>query len=159
MKACSYPQHPTSIRRGVHCFDRIVEQVGDHQPQLTLMAVHERHFGRKFGVGRNAMILQLSVQRLQYFKYNPVDIDRQPALIGSAEQRTDTVEHFARAMAVTYNSIDDCSYLTKIEWRHSKKSSCRTTVCRNGSQGLAYFMSNRSRNRLNIQRFIISFAL
>ena len=61
MKACSYPQHPTSIGRGIHCFDRIVEQVRDHQPQLTLMAVHERHFGRKFGVGRNATILQLSV--------------------------------------------------------------------------------------------------
>jgi hypothetical protein len=113
------------------------------------MAVHERHFGRKFGVARN-MILQLSVQRMQYFKYNPVDINRQPALIGSAEQRTDTVEHFACATTVAYNSIEDCSNLIDIERRRSKKSPCRTAVCRNRRQGLAYFVSNRSRNRFNI---------
>jgi len=44
-------------------------------------------------MGGNAVIIQLFVERLQHFKRDLVDIDRQPALVGSPEQGADAVEY------------------------------------------------------------------
>jgi hypothetical protein len=45
-----------------------MDQVNKDLLQLTLMTGDKRQCGRKLGLSRNAMILQLSSQRLQYFK-------------------------------------------------------------------------------------------
>src|SRR5260370_20518667 len=61
-KLSSHPQHPTSIRGGIHCFERVMDQVKDDLLQLISIAINKRQFGCQLGADRNAMILQLSTQ-------------------------------------------------------------------------------------------------
>ena len=44
-KLSCHSQHSTSISRGVHCFDRVADQVKDDLSQLTPVAVNGRKFG------------------------------------------------------------------------------------------------------------------
>ena len=60
----SYLQHTSAIRRGIHCFDSIMNQVGNDLPKLSPMAVNKRHFGHQFGTDGHTTVLQLSAQRL-----------------------------------------------------------------------------------------------
>ena len=55
----SHSQYPIAIRRTVHCFDRVVDQVKDDLFQLPPMAIDKRQFGRQLKASLNAMILQL----------------------------------------------------------------------------------------------------
>src|SRR5258708_31188308 len=132
MRGCFHPQRPTSTRRAVHFIDRLVDQVRDDLAQLTLMAVHKRQSGGKLRMCRDAVIRQLSSQRLQYFTGNLADVDRYSGLIDSPEQGYDAVEHVARVAAVPYDVIENCAQLVDIERRPSKISPCRTPVCRDG---------------------------
>ncbi len=159
LRLCTHPQQPRSIRRGGHGFDRIVDQVEDDLSQLSMVAVDRRQVGRKFGFGRNTVILQLSVQRLQHVKCNLVDIDRQSPLIAPLKQGADAVEQLARVKAVGDDSVQNCPQLVKIGGRHLKKAHCSSAAARNGRQGLAYFVGDRSRGRLDVQQFVVSFAL
>ena len=58
----SHPQHPTSIRRGIHSFKCVVDQIKDDLLQLISVADDKWQFRRQFGASRNTMILQLTAQ-------------------------------------------------------------------------------------------------
>ena len=123
------------------------------------MPVDQRQIGCKFGFGRDAVIPQLSVKRLQHATCNLVDIDRSSAVIDLLKQGTDAVEDLARVTAVGDDPIQNRPQLVKIGRRHFKKCYCRKAVCRNGRQGLAYFVGDGRCRRLDIQQFVVSFAL
>src|SRR5204863_4131653 len=57
-----HTEHPMSISRGDHRFQRVVDQIEDDLSQLTPMAVHQRQFGQ-FGANVNPTLLRLSAQR------------------------------------------------------------------------------------------------
>ncbi len=44
-KLRGHPQHPTLVSRGVHCFERVVNQIEDDLSQLTTIAVNKGQFG------------------------------------------------------------------------------------------------------------------
>jgi hypothetical protein len=66
------------------------------------------------------------------------------------EQGANAVKHFAGTMTVIFYPIQSRSYFSVIGGRPSKPSQCGISVRRDGSQGLSYFMGNRSRNRLRV---------
>src|SRR5258708_713176 len=132
MRGCFPRPRMPSTRRVVHCFDRIVDQVRDDLSQLTLMAVHKRQSGGKLRMCRDAVIRQLSSQRLQYFTGNLADVDRYSGLIDSPEQGYHAVEPVPPVPPFPSDLIPNCAQLVDIERRPSKISPCRTPVCRDG---------------------------
>ena len=71
----SHAQHPAIVLDRIHCFDRVVDQVNQDLLQLTAMANDKGRSRRQLGVGRNAVILQLLAQNLQYAKGQLIHID------------------------------------------------------------------------------------
>jgi len=69
------------------------------------------------------------------------------------------LSNIAGTTAVTYDRIENSAQIIRIERRQSEKLQRRASVGRDGRQGLTYFMSNRSRNRFNIEKLVIPFAL
>jgi hypothetical protein len=58
-----------------HRFEGVVDQVEDNLLQLMSVSIDERQSGREVGAGSDAVILQLSAQRLQDAEYHLVHID------------------------------------------------------------------------------------
>ena len=44
VERCSHPQHPISIRRGIHCLNCVLDQIRDDLLQLSPVARNKRQF-------------------------------------------------------------------------------------------------------------------
>ena len=81
---------------------------------------------------------------------NLIHIDQLSFLIDLPKQGANAFEHFAGTMTVSYYVIQSCPDFIVIRWNVAKKLQRCTAVHYDCCQGLFYFMSNRSGNRLHV---------
>lgn len=105
------------------------------------------------------MVLQLSARRPQYPENNLIYINLLSFRITFPKQGVKAIKHSTGSMRVTNHPVQSCPYLFKFGWGLPKKSQGRAAVYCDCGQRLPHFMSNRSRNRLRVHKFIVSFAL
>ena len=57
-----HPERPGAIGDGIHCFNRIRNQIGDHLLQLDPIRQYRRKFRSQLRLDQNLVILQLGMQ-------------------------------------------------------------------------------------------------
>ena len=102
-------------------------------------------------MGRHAMTIQIFFQRVCYAENKTVHIDWLSFQAALPKQGSNAVEHIIGTMPVAFYAGQGLTCFVMIRWRRFKPQQCCISVCHDGAQGLAYFMSNHSRDRLRVQ--------
>src|SRR5712671_1378585 len=100
-----HSQHSWSISHGIHCFGCIHDQVENDLLQLNTIAGYLRDGGKKFGVNRNLVTVQLISQEHHDFTNEVIDVEWGPSRIILLIHRPDASNQLTRTMTVFDNAL------------------------------------------------------
>jgi len=120
------------------------------------MAVDTLQFGRELGFG---LMPCPSVSRIDCRTSSTISLTTVGSRFWSTPgTRRDSIEDLADVMAVIHHLIQNFPHPPEVEW-HPLQKLQRGAAVRAMAPAVANFMSNRSRNHLDVHKLVISFTL